>query len=84
VFVGIYGRPTALDLQDVAFRELSTVGCRVYTRHDMETAVTLIADGRFDPEPLITSSVPLADAPLALEKLQAGDELKVLIDARAA
>jgi 2-desacetyl-2-hydroxyethyl bacteriochlorophyllide A dehydrogenase len=84
VFVGIYGRPTALDLQDVAFRELSTVGCRVYTRHDMETAVTLIADGRFDPEPLITSSVSLADAPLALEKLQAGDELKVLIDARAA
>ena len=82
VFVGIYGRPTALDLQDVAFRELSTVGCRVYTRHDMEAAVTLIADGRFDPEPLITSSVPLADAPVALEKMRAGDELKVLIDAR--
>jgi (R,R)-butanediol dehydrogenase / meso-butanediol dehydrogenase / diacetyl reductase len=82
VFVGIYGRPTALDLQDVAFRELSAVGCRVYTRHDMETAVTLIADGRFDPEPLITSSVPLADAPVALEKMRAGDELKVLIDAR--
>lgn len=82
VFVGIYGRPTALDLQDVAFRELSTVGCRVYTRHDMQTAVTLIADGRFDPEPLITSSVPLADAPLALQKMRAGDELKVLIEAR--
>lgn len=84
VFVGIYGRPTPLDLQDVAFRELSAVGCRVYRRQDMETAVTLIADGRFHPEPLITSSVPLADAPLALEKMRSGDELKVLIDARQA
>lgn len=81
VFVGIYGRPVALDLQDVAFRELSTVGCRVYTRADMEAAVQLIADGRFDPDPLITSTVPLAEAPAALAKLRSGDELKVLITA---
>ena len=80
VFVGIYGRPAALDLQDVAFRELSAVGCRVYTRADMEAAVALIAEGRFDPEPLFTSTVALADAPAALEKLRSGDELKVLLE----
>lgn len=84
VFVGTYGNPASLDLQDVVFRELETIGCRVYTRTDMETAVLLVADGRFDPEPLITSTVALAEAPKALEKLRSGDELKVLIDGRQA
>lgn len=84
VFVGTYGTPASLDLQDVVFRELDTIGCRVYTRTDMETAVLLVADGRFDPEPLITSTVALAEAPTALEKLRSGDELKVLIDGRQA
>ncbi len=82
VFVGTYGVPPALNLQDVVFRELETVGCRVYTRGDMETAVSLIADGLFDPEPFITSTVALSEAPEALEKLRSGDELKVLIDGR--
>lgn len=84
VFVGTYGTPAALDLQDVVFRELEIIGCRVYTRTDIETAVLLIADGRFDPEPFITSTVALAEASTALEKLRSGDELKVLIDGRQA
>lgn len=84
VFVGTYGAPAALNLQDVVFRELETVGCRVYTRGDMEAAVSLIADGRFDPEPFITSTVALAEAPTALDKLRSGDELKVLIEGRQA
>lgn len=82
VFVGTYGRPAALDLQDVVFRELETVGCRVYTRGDMEAAVALITDGRFDPDTFITSTLPLSEAPTALAKLRSGNELKVLIDGR--
>ena len=81
VFVGTYGAPPELDLQDVVFRELESVGCRVYTRADMETAVALIASGRFDPAPLITGVVPLADAPSALRRLRSGEDLKVLIEA---
>lgn len=83
VFVGTYGRPAALNLQDVVFRELKTVGCRVYTRGDVNAAVALVADGRFDPEPLITSTVGLEEAPEALARLRSGDELKVLIEGRA-
>ena len=84
VFVGTYGVPTALNLQDVVFRELETVGCRVYARGDVLAAVSLVASGSFDPEPLITSTVALPEAPLALRKLRSGDELKVLIDGRVA
>ncbi|MEA2133653.1 MAG: (R,R)-butanediol dehydrogenase / meso-butanediol dehydrogenase / diacetyl reductase [Solirubrobacteraceae bacterium] len=83
VFVGVYGKPTALDLQDIVFRELDAVGCRVYERADMETAVAMIATGRFDPSPLITGTVALADAPAALDRLRSGEDLKVLIDAGA-
>lgn len=82
VFVGTYGAPAAVNLQEIVFRELKTVGCRVYTRKDMESAVLLLADGRFDPEPLITSTVGLPEAPEAMARLRAGDELKVLIDGR--
>jgi (R,R)-butanediol dehydrogenase / meso-butanediol dehydrogenase / diacetyl reductase len=81
VFVGVYGKPAALDLQDIVFRELDTVGCRVYERADMETAVAMIATGRFDPSPLITATVALEDAPDALDRLRSGEDLKVLIDA---
>lgn len=82
IFVGTYGRPASMDLQDVVFRELETLGCRVYTRADVNAAVALVADGRFDPEPFITSTVALSEAPVALERLRSGDELKVLIDGR--
>jgi (R,R)-butanediol dehydrogenase / meso-butanediol dehydrogenase / diacetyl reductase len=79
VFVGTYGKPAALDLQDIVFRELDTVGTRVYERADMETAVAMIATGRFDPSPLITGTVALAGAPAALYRLRAAEDLKVLI-----
>jgi (R,R)-butanediol dehydrogenase/meso-butanediol dehydrogenase/diacetyl reductase len=84
VFVGVYGVPAAINLQEVVFRELETVGCRVYARQDVLAAVSLVASGNFDPEPLITSTVALPEAPLALRKLRSGDELKVLIDGRVA
>lgn len=83
VLVGTYSAPPALDLQTVVFRELDAVGCRVYTRADFETAVALIASGRIDPDPLITRTVPLADAPEALERLRSGEELKVLVEGAA-
>jgi (R,R)-butanediol dehydrogenase/meso-butanediol dehydrogenase/diacetyl reductase len=83
VFVGTYGAPAALDLQDIVFRELETIGCRVYAREDMEAAVLLLHDGRFDPGPIITSTVSLPEAPAALERLRRGEELKVLVEGRA-
>ncbi len=81
VLVGIYGVPATLDLQDMLFRELEMIGCRVYSRQDMNAAISLLASGRFDPEPLITSTVALSESPTALQKLRSGDELKVLINA---
>lgn len=79
VLVGTYAEPTPVDLQSVVFRELSMIGCRVYTRQDIERAVTMIASGAFDASPLVTSVVTLDDAPQAIERLKGGSDIKVLI-----
>lgn len=79
VLVGTYSEPTPVDLQTIVFHELEAVGCRVYTRDDFEAAIALIAGQRFDPAPVLTSVVPLADSAQALQRLRDGLELKVLI-----
>ncbi len=83
VLVGTYARPTPVDLQAVTFRELRLIGTRVYTRADVEAAAAMIADGRIDPAPLITATVPLAEAPAALERLRRGEEIKVVVEGAA-
>jgi (R,R)-butanediol dehydrogenase / meso-butanediol dehydrogenase / diacetyl reductase len=80
VLVGIYGAPAALDLQALAFKEVTVIGTRVYSRDDLRVATAMVADGRFDPGPLITRSVPLADAASAVDDLRAGREVKVLVE----
>jgi 2-desacetyl-2-hydroxyethyl bacteriochlorophyllide A dehydrogenase len=79
VVVGTYGTPTPVHLQAVTFRELTLIGTRVYTRADVEAAASLISSGRFDPEPLITATVPLDEGPEALDRLRGGSEIKVVI-----
>ncbi|QIZ37612.1 zinc-binding dehydrogenase [Saccharopolyspora sp. ASAGF58] len=79
VVVGVYGNPPALDLQAVTFAELSVVGTRVYSRQDIAVATELIVSGRFDPEPFLTRTVALDQAPGALAELRRGVGVKVLV-----
>jgi (R,R)-butanediol dehydrogenase / meso-butanediol dehydrogenase / diacetyl reductase len=79
VLVGVYGRPAALDLQALTFKEVTVVGTRVYSREDIRVAAEMVASGGFDPDPLITRTVPLAEAPAAMADLAAGREVKVLV-----
>lgn len=82
VLVGVYKKPTAIDLQAVTFKEIKMIGVRVYARADVETAVKLIS----------TDALGLAQFPIevfSLEQtrqgfdraLSAGNILKVIIDA---
>ncbi len=78
--VGVYGRPTPVDLQATCFQELTVIGTRVYSRSDLQAAVDMIVLGSFDPDPLLTRDVPLERAADALPLLRAGAELKVLVE----
>jgi (R,R)-butanediol dehydrogenase/meso-butanediol dehydrogenase/diacetyl reductase len=80
VLVGVHSAPAPVDLQRLTFSEVEVIGTRVYLREDLEVAIRLIAGGAVDPEPLLTSTVPLSAAAGAVELLRAGSEIKVLIE----
>jgi (R,R)-butanediol dehydrogenase / meso-butanediol dehydrogenase / diacetyl reductase len=80
VLVGVYGAPAPLDLQALTFKEVTVIGTRVYSRDDLRVATAMVADGRFDPSPLITRSVPLTEAASAVGDLRAGREVKLLVE----
>src|SRR5829696_6818628 len=84
VLVGVYGRPAPLDLRALTFKEVTVLGTRVYSRDDLRVATAMVAGGRFDPDPLITRTVPLAQAPAALDDLRAGREVKLLVQGSSA
>ena len=79
VLVGVYGRPAPIDLRALTFKEVTVLGTRVYSRDDLRVATAMVAGGRFDPAPLITRAVPLAEAPAAVDDLRAGREVKLLV-----
>jgi (R,R)-butanediol dehydrogenase / meso-butanediol dehydrogenase / diacetyl reductase len=79
VLVGVYGRPAHVDLRSLTFKEVTVLGTRVYSRDDLRVATAMVAEGRFDPAPLITRAVPLADAAAAVDDLRAGREVKLLV-----
>jgi len=80
VLVGVYGAPAPLDLQALTFKEVTVIGTRVYSRDDLRVATAMIADGRFDPSPLITRSVPLTGAASAVDDLRVGRGVKLLVE----
>ncbi|OKH84970.1 hypothetical protein EB75_02185 [Mycobacterium sp. ST-F2] len=63
--------------------ERRVTGSSAYTRADFRTVVDMIADGRLDPVPLITSRIPLADALEkgihALQSAGRETEVKILV-----
>ncbi len=82
--VGTYSRPVELDLQAVLFRELTLIGNRVYRPPDIDTALLLLAKDPDQYRPLVTDTVPLADAPAAIARLRSGDGVKYLVSVGSA
>lgn len=80
VIVGGYSPGShGVDLVAMMFRELTLVGTRIYTRQDIEAAVSLVCSGRLRTERFITDVVPLARALDAIEMLRGGRGMKILI-----
>jgi (R,R)-butanediol dehydrogenase/meso-butanediol dehydrogenase/diacetyl reductase len=83
VLVGFPAQPNQVDLAALAAREQELIGSlsHVYDE-DFVTAVDLLASGRVQVEPLISSRLPLAEAVSGgFERLAGGDHtaIKVLI-----
>ena len=71
-------------MKRVFWQELQLLGARVYERTDFEAAVELLAQDAIPADALISTSVPLAQAPAAFERLaEGGRVMKVLVDCGA-
>lgn len=80
VIVGVYKKPTELDLQALNFLELTMVGTRVYTRADVEAAVAMIEADSLGLGRLPVRSFALEEANQAFElAMSAGAVVKVFI-----
>jgi len=83
VVVAIHPVPREIDLQRLFWRELRILGARVYQRTDFETAVQLLDEGVIPADELISRVVPLDGIPAAVDDLENGRALKVLVDVGA-
>jgi (R,R)-butanediol dehydrogenase/meso-butanediol dehydrogenase/diacetyl reductase len=59
--VGVFEEPSSVHFNDLVLSERSLVGCLAYV-DDFPRAIALLADGRIDAAPLITSRVTLQEA----------------------
>ena len=82
--IGVYGRPAEVDLQAVVFREQTILGNRVYTPHDIDRALALLADDGESFRSLISDIVPLTEAAAAFDRLRSGQGVKVVVTLEAA
>jgi len=78
--VGVHSEPAPVNLTQVAFKELSLIGTRVYTAQDFEKAIRLASTNRLGLQRLVTHIISLQDSPKGFEAMaDTQSSLKVLI-----
>lgn len=82
VQVAIHPDPRPVDLHRFFWRELQLLGARLYNGSDFVRAVELVADAKIRVRPLISATVPLAEAHKAFDALETGGAMKILVDCR--
>jgi (R,R)-butanediol dehydrogenase/meso-butanediol dehydrogenase/diacetyl reductase len=80
VVVGIFSKPTPVDLHRFFWRELQLSGARVYEREDFQRAIELAASGKLPLERIITATYPLENLGQGLEQMAGGgNAMKILL-----
>ena len=82
VMVAIHKKPAQVELRDLAYREQSIFGLRIYAKGDFNKALQLVSDGKVDVEPLITQRFPFDEAVMAFKRAREGkNTCKIVIEA---
>jgi threonine dehydrogenase-like Zn-dependent dehydrogenase len=78
VNLGVFKKPTEIDLQAVNFKELSIIGSRVYTREQFEEAIRMAQ--KLPISQIVTHTFPLREVRSAFEHFRAGkDSCKIIL-----
>jgi 2-desacetyl-2-hydroxyethyl bacteriochlorophyllide A dehydrogenase len=79
VTVGVPAAPVTMPLPRMQRYEIAQLGSGLYTPADLDTAVSLIASGQVDADPLISGVYPLGQVARAYARAQAADSVKVMV-----
>jgi L-iditol 2-dehydrogenase len=82
VQIGLAGRPVAVPLDEVCYRELTVTSGNASTPASWRQALALIERGEVELEPLVSEVVPLRDWERAFAATRAGTGVKVVLDPR--
>lgn len=80
VLVATQSREASIDLSRLPFGEISLIGSGGYAAVDIERAIALLTtDFAADAVGVVTATVGLSEVSHALDRMEAGSELKVLV-----
>jgi len=80
VIVGVHSEPVPVNLTQIAFKELTLTGSRVYTTQDFGKAIRLAATNRLELRKLVTHIIGLHESPKGFGAMaDTNSSLKVLI-----
>lgn len=82
VQVGIFGRPVAVPLDRVLYKELTYTSGNASTPTSWMRAMALLESGQVSLDPLVTEVVPIGEWERAFESTREGRGMKVVIDPR--
>lgn len=77
--VGVVGPTEVLPAEDLFRRNLRYAAGVAPTRAYVDELAGLVTDGRFDPSPVITDRLPLAEVPEGYRRMDAREALKVVL-----
>ncbi|EWH10742.1 alcohol dehydrogenase GroES domain-containing protein [Catenovulum agarivorans DS-2] len=84
VMVAIHSQKPEIDLFQFFWKELELLGARVYEAEDFDWAIDLIASGKVDVEPFISSVNPLTDIGSAFASMDNNPQgMKALVECNA-
>ena len=82
LIVGVPPRPGTINLPIVQDWELRVQGCAAYTESDVETAISIAADGGLPTAEIVSGTFALREASSAFERAAADSSGKVMIAPR--
>jgi len=78
--IGRSERPTALPLEDYQVRRVQVYGALGHSGQGaFQNVIRLLASGQLNLRPMISDTIPLADAPAAFKRLESREDAKILI-----
>ena len=77
--MGLFGKPITVDMDRLAYREISYSSSFATTPSSFKTSLKLLAQGKVRTEPLISARLPLEEWQKGFEMLEKKQGLKVLL-----